>query len=189
MLFVRDLGSAYGTSVNGFFHQPGRLAVRRPNTATSKAPPMIDHRIGNVSPPRRIPRSSGRPRLRPTQLPSSAPSKPTATETRQPPREKPVRALATLPQTPAITRSTRNSTIVMIDSLIERCRGSFMPTRRRRPRTSSPRPANDWTAGLADVRNGRGFLRRLVLLHLGSDSRRSLGFRLFFQGEMIRPLV
>ena len=60
-----------------------------PMTATKSAEPMIDQTTGKVWPPTLTGSSSGIPACRASHIPSSAPTKPSAMETRQPPRESP----------------------------------------------------------------------------------------------------
>ena len=58
--------------------------------ATNSAAPMIDQITGNDTSPIGIGNSSGKFRARAIHMPSSAPMNPSAIDTRQPPREKPV---------------------------------------------------------------------------------------------------
>ena len=61
-------------------------------TATKRADPMIDQRMGKLLPPTLTVKSSGKPSRRASHSPTRAPMKPKAMETRQPPRDTPVMA-------------------------------------------------------------------------------------------------
>ncbi len=65
---------------------------------------MMDQKNGNGAPATRIIKGSGNPILREIQEPSNAPMKPSAIETRQPPRVPPAIARPMAPATAAIRR-------------------------------------------------------------------------------------
>ncbi len=76
-------------------------------TATKRAAPMMDHRIGNGRPLMVTMNGSGSESDRATQGPRRAPMKPRAIDTIRPPRTPPAMAFPMAPQTAAITmRST-----------------------------------------------------------------------------------
>src|SRR6185503_15766299 len=73
----------------------------------------MDHMIGKFVVPILTGKSSGRPIARAIHSPKIAPTNPSAIETRQPPREKPVIACPSAPQIPATIRRMRRSNNVM----------------------------------------------------------------------------
>src|SRR5689334_16059036 len=74
---------------------------------------MIDHTIGKLVVPIRTANSSGRPNARASHIPTTAPTKPSAIDTRQPPREKPVIACPSAPQSPAtISKISRSNNVI-----------------------------------------------------------------------------
>ena len=76
----------------------------------------MDQTIGKLVVPICIAKSSGRSNARDTHIPTKAPTKPSAIDTRQPPREKPVIACPSAPQIPA-TRSKirRSNSVICLD--------------------------------------------------------------------------
>lgn len=80
-----------------------------PTITTKITAPIIDQSTGNVPPPRRILKRSGRPKCPLIQLPISAPINPTTIETTQPQRLKPAIDWAIDPQMPAMISNRRNS--------------------------------------------------------------------------------
>lgn len=68
----------------------GRRLVSSVISATNRAEPMIDQTIGKSVVPIRIEKSSGNPIWRASHIPNTAPMNPSAIETKQPPREKPL---------------------------------------------------------------------------------------------------
>jgi hypothetical protein len=87
--------------------------VINPMMATKIVAPMIDQMMGNVVSPILSVYSSGSFNWRASHMPMIAPMKPSAMETRQPPREKPLMACPNAPQIPA-TRSRINKSIQVI---------------------------------------------------------------------------
>ena len=78
------------------------------------APPMIDQRRGIPRPPIANGNGSGRSRSWESLPPNKAPMKPTANDTRQPPRDPPPRARAMLPQIKATNKNRRSSLRVIL---------------------------------------------------------------------------
>ena len=76
----------------------------------------MDHTIGKLVVPIWIAKSSGRPKDRAIHMPTMAPTKPSAIDTRQPPREKPVIACPSEPQIPATNNKIKRSNNVMSPS-------------------------------------------------------------------------
>jgi len=87
--------------------------VSKAITATNSAEPIMDHMIGKLVVPILTGNSSGRPIARAIHSPKIAPTNPSAIETRQPPREKPVIACPSAPQIPATISKMRRSNNVM----------------------------------------------------------------------------
>ena len=87
--------------------------VSKAITATNNAEPIMDHMIGKLVVPILTGKSSGRPIARAIHRPKIAPTNPSAIETRQPPREKPVIACPSAPQIPATIRRMSRSNNVM----------------------------------------------------------------------------
>ena len=73
----------------------------------------MDHTIGKLVVPILTGKSSGKPSARAIHSPTIAPTNPSAIETRQPPREKPVIACPSDPQIPATINRMRRSSNVM----------------------------------------------------------------------------
>jgi hypothetical protein len=82
----------------------------------------MDHTIGKLVVPIRTGKSSGKPSARAIHSPTIAPTKPSAIDTRQPPRENPVIACPSAPQIPATISkmSKSNNVIVRIITRISR---------------------------------------------------------------------
>jgi hypothetical protein len=89
------------------------LRVSNPIMATKIVAPMIDQMIGNLVPPMSSAKSSGSLSERASHMPIIAPMKPSAMETRQPPREKPLMACPSEPHNPAIRSKITISTQVI----------------------------------------------------------------------------
>src|SRR5262249_16552684 len=73
------------------------------------AAPTMDQITGKATSPMATENSSGRFMTRAIHTPSTAPMNPSATDTRHPPREYPVIAWPSAPQTPAINNSSKKS--------------------------------------------------------------------------------
>ena len=81
---------------------------------------MIDQIMGKPVEPIRTGNNSGSPSLPANQEPISAPTKPSAIETRQPPRENPLIACPSDPQIPAInSRSNKSMSVISFSLAIE----------------------------------------------------------------------
>lgn len=96
-----------------------RRRVRNAISATNNAEPIIDQTIGKLVVPIRTGNSSGRPRPRAIHIPTIAPTKPSAIDTRQPPREKPVIACPNAPQIPATISKMIKSNNVIVSELYD----------------------------------------------------------------------
>ena len=73
----------------------------------------MDHTIGKLVVPILTAKSSGRPIARANHIPRTAPTNPSAIDTRQPPREKPVIACPSAPQIPATSNKISKSNNVI----------------------------------------------------------------------------
>ncbi|HYO91827.1 MAG TPA: hypothetical protein VEQ40_09330 [Pyrinomonadaceae bacterium] len=78
-------------------------------TATKSAEPMIDQMMGNDFPPILTGNNSGSPSFLAIHSPMLAPMKPSAMETSQPPREKPLMAWPSAPHKPATSSKINKS--------------------------------------------------------------------------------
>jgi hypothetical protein len=86
------------------------------------------HTIGKLVVPIRTGKSSGKPSARAIQSPTTAPTKPSAIDTRQPPREKPVIACPKAPQIPAtISKMSKSNNVILAVIIPEITRFSLSP--------------------------------------------------------------
>ena len=105
-----------------------------PRTATNKAEPMMDQRIGKGLPPMLTLNNLGKSRLLAIHMPKKEPMKPKAIDARQPPFPEPAMDLPIPPQMPATMSKTisepmviskmnkpRIEAIIMSISLISEC--------------------------------------------------------------------
>ncbi len=102
-----------GGLVPGYFFR-----VKNPISATNKLAPIIDHITGNVIPPVRIGKISGRLRKSARPIPISAPINPITIDRKQPPRLNPDIACPIEPQIPAMINRNINSKKLMERGLL-----------------------------------------------------------------------